>query len=832
MAKDTKKTASAQEDAKNSSSAIGNVLSRGITQEMQESYLDYAMSVIVARALPDVRDGLKPVHRRILYAMNQLGLNSRAKFRKSATVVGEVLGKFHPHGDVAVYDAMVRLAQDFSMRYPMVQGQGNFGSLDGDSAAAMRYTEAKMARISDEMLNDIDRDTVNFAPNYDGTQREPTVLPSAIPQLLLNGSTGIAVGMATSIPPHNLGELIDGLVHLVDKPESTVDDLLRFVKGPDFPTGGIAYGQKDLTQAYATGKGGVVTRAKTEIVEEKEGHFKILITEVPFQINKATLIEHIADLVRDKKIEGIRDVRDESDKAGVRVVIELKKDSYPKKVLNQLFSQTTLQTNFNYNMLALVDGLQPRVLTLKNIFEEFLKFRLEVVVRRTKFDLQKAKDRAHILEGLKKALDHIDAVIKTIKASKSREDAHVQLMKSFRLSDKQSTAILEMRLQTLSGLERKKIEDELTEKRKLIAELEALLKSRAKQNALIKQELVAVRERYADERRTKIVKTGIGEFEESDLIPDEDAIISMTRSGYIKRLKPEVYRAQRRGGVGIKGAELKEEDIVKQFFKTTTLAKLLFFTSSGRVFQIQAYEIPETSRVAKGQNIANFLQLAPSETVSAVIDLNNVDTTDYLTMITRKGIVKKTNLEDFANVRRSGLIAIKLRPGDELGWVRHTTGKDQILVTTRQGQAVRFDEKDARPMGRTASGVRSIKLKGEDQVVGADSISPEAAKDAKTSVLVIMSNGYGKRTLLEEYKVQGRGGSGILTAKVTQKTGPVVAMRLLTPELLTHDYVIISSKGIVIRTALASVSELGRSTQGVRVMSLRSGDSVASIAIV
>lgn len=832
MAKDTKKTASAQEDAKNSSSAIGNVLSRGITQEMQESYLDYAMSVIVARALPDVRDGLKPVHRRILYAMNQLGLNSRAKFRKSATVVGEVLGKFHPHGDVAVYDAMVRLAQDFSMRYPMVQGQGNFGSLDGDSAAAMRYTEAKMARISDEMLNDIDRDTVNFAPNYDGTQREPTVLPSAIPQLLLNGSTGIAVGMATSIPPHNLGELIDGLVHLVDKPESTVDDLLRFVKGPDFPTGGIAYGQKDLTQAYATGKGGVVTRAKTEIVEEKEGHFKILITEVPFQINKATLIEHIADLVRDKKIEGIRDVRDESDKAGVRVVIELKKDSYPKKVLNQLFSQTTLQTNFNYNMLALVDGLQPRVLTLKNIFEEFLKFRLEVVVRRTKFDLQKAKDRAHILEGLKKALDHIDAVIKTIKASKSREDAHVQLMKNFRLSDKQSTAILEMRLQTLSGLERKKIEDELTEKRKLIAELEALLKSRAKQNALIKQELVAVRERYADERRTKIVKTGIGEFEESDLIPDEDAIISMTRSGYIKRLKPEVYRAQRRGGVGIKGAELKEEDIVKQFFKTTTLAKLLFFTSSGRVFQIQAYEIPETSRVAKGQNIANFLQLAPSETVSAVIDLNNVDTTDYLTMITRKGIVKKTNLEDFANVRRSGLIAIKLRPGDELGWVRHTTGKDQILVTTRQGQAVRFDEKDARPMGRTASGVRSIKLKGEDQVVGADSISPEAAKDAKTSVLVIMSNGYGKRTLLEEYKVQGRGGSGILTAKVTQKTGPVVAMRLLTPELLTHDYVIISSKGIVIRTALASVSELGRSTQGVRVMSLRSGDSVASIAIV
>jgi DNA gyrase subunit A len=811
---------------------IGKIAARSITQEMQESYLDYAMSVIVSRALPDVRDGLKPVHRRILYAMNLLGLNYRAKFRKSATVVGEVLGKFHPHGDVAVYDAMVRLAQDFSVRYPLILGQGNFGSLDGDAAAAMRYTEAKMAHLSDDLLSDIEKGTVNFVPNYDGTQKEPSVLPAAVPQLLLNGSTGIAVGMATSIPPHNVGELIDGLVHLIEKPEATTEDLLEFVKGPDFPTGGIVYGQKDLTQAYATGRGQVVARGKTEIVEEKEGQFKIIIHEVPFQVNKASLVERIADLVREKKLEGIRDVRDESDKEGVRVVIELKKDSYPKKILNRLFTLTALQTSFNYNMLALVDGLQPRVLTLKNIFEEFLKFRLEVIVRRTKFDLDRAKERAHILEGLKKALDHIDAIIKTIKASKTREIAHVNLRKKFRLSEIQATAILEMRLQTLAGLERKKIEDELAEKRRLIADLEALLKSRARQNALIKKELLIVRERYADERRTKIVKTGIGEFEESDLIPDVDTIITITRSGYIKRLKPEIYRAQKRGGVGIKGAELKEEDVVKHFFKTTTLSKLLFFTSAGRVFQIQAYEIPETSRVAKGQNIANFLQLGSSENTTAVIDLKVAQETDYLTMITRKGVVKKSALSDFANVRRSGLIAIRIRPGDELGWVRRTSGKDDILVVTANGQAIRFNEKDARQMGRAASGVRAIRLKGTDEVISADAIPEAVAKEKSTNVLVVMKNGYGKRTPLPEYKVQNRGGSGILTAKVTKKTGPVVAMRILSAELMKQDFVIISSKGIVIRTPLSSVSQLGRSTQGVRVMSLRAGDSVASIAVV
>jgi DNA gyrase subunit A len=813
-------------------SNIGKVTARPIGAEMQESYLDYAMSVIVSRALPDVRDGLKPVHRRILYAMHSLGLRPQAKFRKSATVVGEVLGKFHPHGDVAVYDAMVRLAQVFSVRYPLIQGQGNFGSLDGDAAAAMRYTEAKMARMSEDLLADIDKNTVNFVPNYDGTQKEPSVLPAGVPQLLLNGSTGIAVGMATSIPPHNSTELIDGLIHTIDNPEASVEDLMEFVKGPDFPTGGIVYGQKDLLQAYATGKGGVVVRGKTEIVEEKEGQFQIIINEVPFLVNKATLVERIAELVREKKLEGIRDVRDESDKEGVRVVIELKKDSYPKKVLNKLFALTALQTSFNFNMLALIDGLQPRVLTLKNIFDEFLKFRLEVVVRRTKFDLERAKDRAHILEGLKKALDHIDAVIKTIKQSKTREEAHANLMKKFRLSDKQSNAILEMRLQTLSGLERKKIEDELTEKRKLIAELEALLKSRAKQNALIKKELLAVKEKYNDERRTKVVKGAVGEFEESDLIPDVDTIVTITRSGYIKRLKPEVYRAQRRGGVGIKGAELKEEDVVKHFFKTTTLSKLLFFTSTGRVFQTQAYEIPETSRVAKGQNIANFLQLGAGETTTAVIDLKAAQDSDFLTMITRKGVAKKTPITDFANVRRSGLIAIKIRTGDELGWVRRTTGKDDILVVTAQGQSIRFKETDARPMGRAASGVRAIKLRADDEVIGADSIPPHVAKDKETTVLVITKNGYGKRTKIDEYRMQNRGGTGILTAKVTKKTGPVIAMRILSLEMLKHDFVVISSKGIVIRTQLSSVSELGRSTQGVRVMSLRAGDTVASIAVV
>ena len=814
------------------SSAIGKVDDRSIAQEMQDSYLDYAMSVIVSRALPDVRDGMKPVHRRILYSMNQLGLNSRAKFRKSATVVGEVLGKYHPHGDTAVYDSMVRLAQDFSLRYPLVIGQGNFGSLDGDRAAAMRYTEAKMSRITDQMMADIEKDTVNFVPNYDGTQREPVVLPAAIPQLILNGSTGIAVGMATSIPPHNLTEVIDGLIHTIANPEATTEDLMEFVKGPDFPTGAIIYGKKDLMQAYSTGRGGVTVRAKTEITEEKEGQFQIIIHEIPYLINKSTLVEQIANLVRDKKIEGIRDVRDESDKEGVRVVIELKKDTYPNKILNKLFSLSALQTSFNFNMLALVDGIQPRVLNLKTIFDEFLKFRLEVIVRRTQFELRKAKERAHILEGLKKALDHIDAIIKTIKASKDKTIAHTNLRKKFNLSALQADAILEMKLSTLSGLERKKIEDELKEKRVLIKDLEALLKSKAQQRSLIKKELLTIKETFGDERRTKIVKTAIGDFDEEDLIPDEETIVTVTRSGYIKRLKPEVYRKQKRGGVGIKGAEVREEDVVQHFFATSTLSQLLFFTSSGRVFQISAHEIPETGRTAKGQNIANFLQLGSAETTSAVIDLKDVKPGEHLAMITRQGIVKKTSLEDFKNVRRSGLIAIKIKPGDQLGWVRKTTGKDEILIATSKGQAIRFKESDARVMGRSASGVRGLKIKGEDHVIGADVITPETAKNKETSLLVITEKGYGKRTGLGEYKVQGRGGSGILTAKTTAKTGNVIDMRLITPERLERDLVIISSKGIVIRSAVKQISKLGRSTQGVRVMSLRSGDTVASIAIV
>ncbi len=817
--------------SKDSQDNIGNIVDRNITSEMRESYIDYAMSVIVSRALPDVRDGLKPVHRRILFAMNQIGLNPRSKFRKSATVVGEVLGKYHPHGDVAVYDAMVRLAQDFSLRYLLVQGQGNFGSVDGDRQAAMRYTEARMGRLAEDMLINIEKNTVDFVPNYDNSHKEPTVLPAAVPQLLLNGSTGIAVGMATSIPPHNLAEIIDGVTHLIEHPNASLEDLMQFVKGPDFPTGGIVYGQKDIVQAYASGHGRVDVRGKTEIVEKKEERFDIIINEIPYQVNKANMVAKIADLVRDKKLEGIKDVRDESDKDGIRVVVELKKDSYPKKILNRLFALTDLQTTFHYNMLALVDGLQPRVLNLKNILEEFIKFRLEVVVRRTQFDLDRARERAHILEGLKKALDHIDAVIKTIKASKTRELAHANLMKKFRLSDAQSTAILEMRLQTLAGLERKKIEDELKEKKKIIKELETLLKSRANQNSLVKKELLAMKEKYSDERRTKVIKHAIDEFDESDLIPDEATIVSMTSGGYIKRLKPETYRAQKRGGVGVKGAELKEEDVVRHFFKTTALSKLLFFTSSGRVFQIQAYEIPETGRTAKGQNIVNFLQLGQGESISAVIDLKGTSEKDFLVMVTHKGLIKKTSLADFGNVRRSGLIAIKIKNGDELGWVRHSTGSDQVLVVTAKGQAVHFKEDQVRAMGRGAAGVHAIKLKGEDEVVGAAVINKKIEQDKKASVLVMMQNGYGKRTALKEYRLQGRGGSGILTAKVTTKTGPLVGMRLLSEELLRHDYVLISNKGTVIRAALSSVPLIGRSTQGVRLMSLRSGDSVASIAI-
>ena len=807
---------------------VQNINSREITAEVQQSYLDYAMSVIVARALPDVRDGMKPVHRRILYSMWDSGLRANAKFRKSATVVGEVLGKYHPHGDSAVYESMVRMAQDFSLRYPLVRGQGNFGSMDGDKAAAYRYTEAKLSAIAEEMLFDIDKNTVDFVPNFDGQHKEPTVLPANIPQLLLNGSMGIAVGMATSIPPHNLNELADGISHLIDNPKASVEDLVNFIPGPDFPTGGIIYNKKDVLEAYKTGRGKILQRAKAEIVENKAGNFQIIVTEMTYATNKATLIETIANLVRDGKIAGIRDLRDESDKEGVRVVVDLKKDAFPQKVLNKLYSLTDLQKNFNVNMLALVNGIEPTVLNLKDILEQYIEHRKVVVVRRTKFDLEKAKDRAHILEGLKKALDHIDAIIQTIKKSETKEIAHANLMKKFKLSDRQATAILEMKLQTLAGLERKKIEDELKQMLALIKELEEILKSEKKVLAIVKTELLRAKEKFGDERKTKIIKSGITEFRQEDLVPNEEAIITISKEGYIKRMNPSVYRVQNRGGKGVIGATTKDGDEIEKVLGVMTHDNLLFFTNTGKVFQTKAYEIPESSRVAKGQSIVNFLQLSQEEKTTAVIAFNKEDNYKYLFMATEMGTVKKTTLEEFENVRRSGLIAIKLDKGDALSWVDATSGDNEIVVTTCNGQAIRFREKDVRPMGRTATGVRGIKLKKDDKVVGMDVVF----KNQKgNQLLVIMENGYGKRTDLKVYKVQKRGGSGIKTANVTAKTGKIVGASTINMDAIEGDLILTSEKGQIIRIPLKSVSVLGRATQGVRVMRPQAGDKVAAIAV-
>lgn len=805
-----------------------NLQPREITEEIQQSYLDYAMSVIVSRALPDVRDGLKPVHRRILYSMWSTGLRASAKYRKSATVVGEVLGKYHPHGDTAVYDSMVRLAQDFSLRYPLVKGQGNFGSMDGDSAAAYRYTEAKLSTIAEEMLIDIEKDTVDFVPNFDGQHKEPTVLPAGLPQLLLNGSMGIAVGMATNIPPHNISEVIDGVNQLIDNPETTCEELVEFVKGPDFPTGGIIYNKKDILEAYRTGRGKILTRAKAEIVETKTGTFQIVVTEMTYATNKATLIEKMADLVHAGKILGIKDIRDESDKDGVRLVIDLKKDAYPQKVLNKLYSLTDLQKNFGVNMLALVNGIEPKVLNLKDILEEYIAHRKIVITRRTKFDLEKAKDRAHILEGLKKALDQIDAVIETIKKSPTKEEAHVNLMKKFKLSDRQATAILEMRLQTLAGLERKKIEDELAEKLKLIAELETILKSEEKILGIVKDELGRVREKYGDERKTKIIKSAIGEFRQEDLVPDEEAIITISKEGYIKRMDPIVYKVQRRGGKGVIGATTKEGDEIQKLLGVMTHDNLLFFTNTGKVFQTKAYEIPASSRVAKGQSIVNFLSLSQDESVTAVIAFNKDDNFKYLFMATENGTVKKTTLDEFNNVRRSGLIAIKLDKGDALRWVDATTGSDEVVITTSNGQAIHFKESDVRSMGRSATGVRGIKLKKEDKVVGMDIVF----KGQKgNQLLVIAENGYGKRSDIKSYKVQKRGGSGIKTASITSRTGKLIGAKIINLDEIEEDLIITSEKGQIIRIQLKSISVLGRATQGVRVMKPQAGDKVSAITL-
>lgn len=813
--------------------SVGKVERTSISEEVQGAYLDYAMSVIVSRALPDVRDGMKPVHRRILYAMWSVGLKSTARFRKSATVVGEVLGKYHPHGDLAVYNSLVRMAQDFSMRHPLVWGQGNFGSMDGDNAAAMRYTECKLAAIADELLLDIEKDTVDFVPNYDGSHKEPTVLPAKLPSLLLNGTVGIAVGMATNIPPHNLVELCDATRHLLDHSDATVKDLLKYVKGPDFPTGGIIYDKKDIENACTNGRGGIVIRAKSEIIEEKADHFKIIISEIPYQVNKATLLEKIASLVHEKRLDGIRDLRDESSKGDVRIVIELKRDAYPKKVLNKLFHMTSLQDTFHVNMLALVDnGSQPRMLNLKSILEHFILHRKEVIRRRTEFDLAKAQERAHILKGLKIALDNMTQVIKTIRESYDKEEARTKLMKKFRLSERQAVAILEMRLQQLANLERKRIEDELKEKLALVKELEEILRSPKRIVRIIREETKYISDKYGEPRRTQVVPHGVKEFAAEDFIPNEKTIIMITHDGYIKRLPPDTFKTQTRGGKGIAGLKTKDEDVVEHMFTTTTHADLFFFTTRGRAFKLKAYEVPQTSRTSKGQALVNFLQLAPNEKVSAVLSGEDISEYKYLLMTTSSGTVKKTAIKDFENVRSNGLIAIKLRSDDYLQWVHPTTGKDDVFLVTDQGQSIRFNEKEIRVMGRAASGVRGIKLKGGDRVVGSDVISATDVKSGKFNLLVVMSNGYGKRTDIGQYKVQGRGGFGIKTAKITERTGKIIkAMVIRAKE--ERDLLAISDKGQVIRLPVMSISSLGRDTQGVRIMRFKQvKDAVASVTLI
>jgi DNA gyrase subunit A len=812
--------------------AIGNIQERPITAEMQESYLDYAMSVIVARALPDSRDGMKPVHRRILYAMWATGLRASAKFKKSATVVGEVLGKYHPHGDAAVYESMVRMAQDFSMRYPLVNGQGNFGSMDGDGAAAMRYTEAKLSPIAEELLFDLDHETVPFIPNYDGSHKEPSVLPGKLPNLLLNGTVGIAVGMATSIPPHNLTEIVNAIVRVIDEPDCTVEDLTEIVQGPDFPTGGIIYNKKEILSAYVTGRGPITCRAKTEIVEDRAGAFKIIVNEIPYQVNKATLLEKIADLVRDKKIDGIRDIRDESNKDGVRVVIELKKDAYPKKVLNRLFQQTQLQETFHVNMLSLVDGIQPRVLNLKTLLEEYIKHREVVVRKRSEFELARAKERAHILEGLSIAILHIDKVIATIKKSKDKDEAKVNLMKQFKLTDPQTVAILEMRLQQLASLERIKVETELEEKKKIIKELMAILSSPKRIRTIVRDEIIGLRDKFGDERRTQVVAHGVKEFSMEDVIPDEATIVIITADGYVKRVPPDTFRAQSRGGKGVIGVATKEEDMVEQLFTTSTHADVLFFTSRGRVFQLKAYDIPPASRTAKGQALVNFLQLAPGEKVTAVLPISDMPDAKYLVMITHEGVIKKTEIAEFASVRRSGLIALKLREQDSLEYVRPSTGKDEIVIITGKGMSIRFEEKGVRSMGRTASGVRGMRLKRGDYIVGMDVVSSEEVKKNLLELLVVMAHGFGKRTNLKEYRLQGRGGSGIKTAEVTAKTGEIVTGFIVSAKD-ERDIVAISGHGQVIRLALGEIRTIGRATQGVRIMRFKEeNDVLSSVTIV
>lgn len=795
-----------------------------IAEEMRTAYLDYAMSVITARALPDARDGLKPVHRRILFAMNNMGLTPGAKFRKSATIVGEVLGNYHPHGDASVYDAMVKSAQDFSYRYPLVMGQGNFGSLDGDGAAAYRYTEAKMSKISMEMLRDIEKDTVQMDPNYDGTKKEPRVLPTAVPSLLLNGTLGIAVGMATNIPPHNLREVIDATVHLIDNPHATTEDLCEHVKGPDFPVGGIAFGQSDIRQAYATGRGGVVVRGEAEIFETKSGQFQIIITSIPFRVVKSNLIENIADLVRDKKIEGIKGLRDESTK-DIRVVIDLKSGAQPQKVLNYLYKHTELESTFHYNVVALVDGI-PQTLALKGALEAFVGHRKEVVRRRTEYDLKRALEKEHILLGLKKALDHIDEIIKTIRAAKDTPDAHAKLMSKWKFSAIQATAILEMKLQRLASLERKKIEDDLKAVQALIAELQTILKSEKKMLSIIKGELVDIKEKYGDERRTKIVKHKAKEFNPEDLIADKEEVLVYTSGGYVKRTDPSEFRTQKRGGVGVVDLNTKEEDFVTMSLSTSSHSDLLFFTDKGKAYQMKMYDLPEGKRATRGKSIMNFLQLSDGEKVTSILampkDMKELAGVSLM-MITKDGTTKKSAAESFKDVRRNGLIAIKLDEKDELLAALFVSDQDSVILTTQGGQSIRFSHNDVREMGRTAGGVIGMKLDKGDFIVAADKIIT-GTKNAE--LLIMTANGYGKKTKLSEYKLQKRGGSGIKTVKVTEKTGKLMVARVVTAE--NEELLAVSKDSQVIRTEVDSIPTLGRDTQGVRIMKLRDGDSLAS----
>lgn len=808
-------------------SSRDEILQVDVVKEMKESYLAYAMSVITSRALPDVRDGLKPVHRRILFTMNEMGLTASARFRKSAAVVGDVLGKYHPHGDVAVYESMVGMAQEFSYRYPFVLGQGNFGSIDGDSAAAMRYTEAKMSKISSELLQDLEKETVDFRPNYDQTRKEPTVFPSAVPALLLNGTLGIAVGMATNIPSHNLAEVLDATNYLIENDEATTEDLMQFIKGPDFPTGGIAYGSKDMLHAYSSGRGGVVCRGEAEIVEQKDGNFSIIITSIPFRVNKSNLIMAIAELVQEKKLEGIKGLRDESTKE-IRIVIDLKSSAHPEKVVNYIYKNTQLESNFNFNMVALVDGV-PQTLSLKSILALFIEHRKEIVKRRSAYDLRKAEEREHILLGLKKALDKIDRVITVIRGSKNSQIAKLNLMKEFKFSDLQAIAILEMKLSKLAGLERQAVEDELKEKQKFIAEMKDLLASPKKILKTIAEELKEVRTKYADERRTKIIKGGVKEISDEDLVPEKETMLVLTAGGYVKCTDPSEYHAQKRGGIGVIDLETKEEDFVTMLVSGSTHSNLLFFTNLGKVYQMKMYDIPEGKRATRGKSIMNFLALGGEEKVNSILalpkDLSKTGTS--LMLVTKDGTVKKMSSESFKDVRRSGIIAIRLDKDDQLISALLTEKSDEIMIATAGGQSIRFKESDVREMGRTAGGVTGIRLLKGDEVIGVDVIKKAGERGA---FLTMSANGFGKKTDLKEYKVQRRGGSGVKTAKVTPKTGKLIVAKVLSGEEL--ELIAMSKKGQVIRTALKDIPSLGRQTQGVTIMRLRGGDGIASLACI